>query len=261
MHDGRTGALSKACFSKKYRFAKGKKGEMCNPGLRLLSTSLKEADSSSPASPQLSPEAAARSSGERIARKTATVALSPEPLQIGRMAEGMPQLHTHLWRTHPDASPFVPLNAFMQAASGLAARQAAADSSVRQPDSMQVDSNAAPGGANASSSAADLSAAAAACRAAHSGAGPSGVAPGGSDDATMAEPPARKAARKHSDAPMRKLSANLIDTYKLINQVCCARSPFFAAGVWWRPVRATGAGEGAAASWAHGPSTPRPPRR
>lgn len=136
----------------------------------------------------------------------------------------MAQLHPHLWNTHPDVSPFVPLNAaFLQAGhlAGLAAQNRGADSSQRQPESMQVDSTAVPGGANASSgSAAD--AAAAAYRAAHSGAGPSGVAPGGADDATMAEPP-RKVARKHSDAPMRKLSVSLIDTYKLINQVS---SPF-----------------------------------
>ena len=38
------------------------------------------------------------------------------------------------------------------------------------------------------------------------------------EDAAMAEAPRRQ--RPHSEAPMRKLSVNLIDTYKLINQVC-----------------------------------------
>ena len=37
--------------------------------------------------------------------------------------------------------------------------------------------------------------------------------------APASAPPARKA-RNAADAPMRKLSVNLIDTYKLINQVC-----------------------------------------
>ena len=148
----------------------------------------------------------------------------------------MAQLHPHLWNTHPDVSPFVPLNtAFLQAGhlAGLASQNRGADCAQRQPESMQVDSAAVPGGANASSSAADL-ATAAAYRAAHSGAGPSGVAPGGADDATMTDPP-RKVARKHSDAPMRKLSVSLIDTYKLINQVRLAfsvvRSCGGAAGV------------------------------
>merc|ERR1712093_450023 len=50
-------------------------------------------------------------------------------------------------------------------------------------------------------------------------AGPSGVAPGAPQDAQMADPPARRPRRKHSDAPVRKLSVSLIDTYKLINQV------------------------------------------
>ncbi len=56
------------------------------------------------------------------------------------------------------------------------------------------------------------------------GAGPSSQggassASASTHDATMADPAARKPPRKHSDAPMRKLSISLIDTYKLINQV------------------------------------------
>ena len=56
-------------------------------------------------------------------------------------------------------------------------------------------------------------------------AGPSGVQPGAAYDAQMAEPTQRRPARKHSDAPMRKLSVSLIDTYKLINQVRAFHRP------------------------------------
>lgn len=51
-------------------------------------------------------------------------------------------------------------------------------------------------------------------------AGPSGAQPGATTDAPMSDvgfPP--RPQRKHSDAPVRKLSVSLIDTYKLINQV------------------------------------------
>ena len=42
-------------------------------------------------------------------------------------------------------------------------------------------------------------------------------------DAHVADPQSRgcRPARSHINAPMRKLSVNLIDTYKLINQVVC----------------------------------------
>jgi len=134
----------------------------------------------------------------------------------------MAQLHAHLWHTHPDVSPFVPLaqSALVRAMdyAGLAQGRGS-DSSARQPESMQVDSTsgAAPGAPNASCSSA-AAAAAAAASGSRSEAGPSGVQPG-AYDASMAEPSQRKPPRKHSEAPMRKLSVSLIDTYKLINQV------------------------------------------
>jgi len=134
----------------------------------------------------------------------------------------MAQLHPHLWHTHPDVSPFVPLNAALVAQNfaGLAAQGRGAEAAARQPESMQVDStSAAPGGAAASSSS-SVEGHHSAHRGNQSEAGPSGVPPGGAPyDAQMAEPQQRKPARKHSEAPMRKLSVSLIDTYKLINQV------------------------------------------
>ena len=51
-------------------------------------------------------------------------------------------------------------------------------------------------------------------------AGPSGAQPGASTDAPMSDvgfPP--RPQRKHSDAPVRKLSVSLIDTYKLIKSL------------------------------------------
>jgi len=131
----------------------------------------------------------------------------------------MAQLHPHLWHTHPDVSPFVPLAAAQLSLqrmdfAGLAAPGRSSDSSARQPESMQIDSTSAPQtSANASGCRQPAAAAASS-----SEAGPSGVAPG-AYDATMTEQPPRKPPRKHSDAPMRKLSVSLIDTYKLINQV------------------------------------------
>ncbi len=139
------------------------------------------------------------SSGVAARATTATVALSPEPLTIGS-GQGMAQLHLQRMDF-----------------SGIAQPGRAPDSSARQPESMQVDSTSAADAANASSSSAQPAAASGA--ASQSEAGPSGVQPGASYDATMSDPPQRKPPRKHSDAPMRKLSVSLIDTYKLINQV------------------------------------------
>ena len=142
----------------------------------------------------------------------------------------MAQLHAHLWHTHPDVSPFVPLAAAQLSLHRMdfAGLPRAANTSMvemaapqRQPESMQIDSTAASvGAASSSSAAADESqpgSSAASTNA--SEAGPSGVAPGAPQDAQMTDPPARRAPRKHSDAPVRKLSVALIDTYKLINQV------------------------------------------
>lgn len=127
-----------------------------------------------------------------------------------------------MWSTHPD-SPFVPLAAAAQLSlqrmnfAGLPAARQQSGAAGRQPDSMQIDSTA--GGAGAASSTGGGTGAGGAASTNPSEAGPSGVQPGASYDAQMAEPPQRRPARKHSDAPMRKLSVSLIDTYKLINQV------------------------------------------
>ena len=52
----------------------------------------------------------------------------------------------------------------------------------------------------------------------------SGAQPASYDAAVMAYPTARRPQRNHADAPVRKLGVNLIDTYKLINQVCVANA-------------------------------------
>ena len=77
---------------------------------------------------------------------------------------------------------------------------------ARGPEGMQVDAVGAPVAA-ASSSASAVS-----------------VQRGDAqvEDAHMGEQQARRVSRPHSEAPMRKLSVSLIDTYKLINQVSCS---------------------------------------
>ena len=129
----------------------------------------------------------------------------------------MAQIHSHILHHSADFSPFVPLAAAQLGIQRMdfaaVAPGGRADQAARQPsgDSMQVDSSGAAAAAAASS--ANRSAAAAS-----SEAGPSGVVPPGGDS-SMAVEQQRKKPRKHSDAPMRKLSVSLIDTYKLINQV------------------------------------------
>ena len=128
------------------------------------------------------------------------------------------------WHTHPDVSPFVPLvhpgipiGASLQSRyqGGLLPRQETHLEDVsRPPESMQVDDSNATHREASSSAAASYSQASQLARSGE--AGPSGET---SYDATMTELSARRPARKHADAPMRKLSVSLIDTYKLINQV------------------------------------------
>ena len=198
---------------------------------------------------------------------TATCALSPEPLNIGP-GQGMAQLHPHLWHTHPDVSPFVPLAAAQLSLqrmdfAGLAQQGRGSESSSRQPESMQVDSTSAAPGANASASSGAAQPAASAS-ASSSEAGPSGVQPGAMDT-SMTEPQPRRPPRKHSDAPMRKLSVSLIDTYKLINQVWTAATNLHATG-GARPHAGLSGGRGPPARGATGrtparlaPSSPRRP--
>lgn len=85
----------------------------------------------------------------------------------------------------------------------------------RAPDAMQIEPSSAAAAAAASAASSST-----APPPPGSEAGPSGAQPGTSTDAQMSDAgaPARPA-RKHSDAPIRKLSVSLIDTYKLINQV------------------------------------------
>ena len=116
--------------------------------------------------------------------------------------------------THPDVSPFVPLAAHLQLRMNFAAGAHPSQQQARTADSMQIDA-AAAGTARSGATAASGSG-----PSTHpSEAGPSGVQPGGPYDSQSGELLQRRPARKHSDAPVRKLSVSLIDTYKLINQV------------------------------------------
>ena len=114
----------------------------------------------------------------------------------------------HFWQHHTDVSPFATFSAGLQASMDALMQPASRDAAGSSSQSMQVDE-----------------APAASQPAASSAAGSSGASGSGTqEDVAMAPasaPPARKA-RNAADAPMRKLSVNLIDTYKTINQ---ARAP------------------------------------
>jgi len=109
----------------------------------------------------------------------------------------------------------------MGAFAGLSTQPVAAEATqARQAESMQIDSTGAHTAPTHASSAAVPSHQSVAASSHRSQAGPSGSATvGTSYDAQMSDAPQRRPARKHSEAPMRKLSVQLIDTYKLINQV------------------------------------------
>ena len=79
---------------------------------------------------------------------------------------------------------------------------------TRGPEGMQVDPTSVPASASSAASASVAHVATASHAAA-------------SADAPMGEQSAggARTTRSHTEAPMRKLSVNLIDTYKLINQV------------------------------------------
>jgi len=129
------------------------------------------------------------------------------------------------WEHHEKKSPFVRwaeprsmglmLASLPTAASGAGARLDAACA-----DQMQVDTPCAcAAGSSTQRSAAPQTRSSAAAAAAAAAAGASSSC----EDAMMAEQQAaatRPAPRNPADAPMRKLSVSLIDTYKLINQVC-----------------------------------------
>jgi len=116
------------------------------------------------------------------------------------------------WHHHTDVSPFMTPRAFGEAAQVmLGVGQMVAGISPRAmpqpshaPEGMQVDAEGGEG------SAAVLTEHAAAAAPQPSAA-----------PAAAAQPPplAGRAARSHAEAPVRKLSVQLIDTYKLINQV------------------------------------------
>ena len=139
--------------------------------------------------------------------------------------------------THTDVSAFTTWTAHLVhslGASALRSKVDAADCSSiprvarygagASSDAMQVEPSSAA--AVAAASAAQLPAVA---RPGLSTAGPSEPSealPSASRDVSMVDAAAVPwPTRKHSDAPMRKLSVSLIDTYKLINQVRAAPSP------------------------------------
>jgi len=118
------------------------------------------------------------------------------------------------WHHHFDVSPFAPPSGGGIRASMHLPTMEVVMTSVQThlptpaasgPEGMQVDSGEPYAGASSSASVG----------------GPSGSQPMAAEDSQMGEqtPRSQKPARPHSEAPMRKLSVNLIDTYKLINQV------------------------------------------
>lgn len=116
----------------------------------------------------------------------------------------MLQPHPWLSQHHTEASPFVLRGTLASCSMDaiMTSLPLAADAS--QPDRMQVDAGAASAAPPAVPQAP---------HATSSGAGPS------TEDAPMGEQAQPKAGRNASEAPLLKLSVNLIDTYKMINQV------------------------------------------
>ena len=111
------------------------------------------------------------------------------------------------------ASAIASQHASAMGSSGVSRPVARSASDPRVPDAMQVEPSSAAAVALSSASSSEQATTS-------SEAGPSGAQPGASTDAPMSDvgfPP--RPQRKHSDAPVRKLSVSLIDTYKLINQV------------------------------------------
>ena len=111
------------------------------------------------------------------------------------------------------ASAIASQHASAMGSSGVPRPVARSASDPRVPDAMQVEPSSAAAVALSSASSSEQATTS-------SEAGPSGAQPGASTDAPMSDvgfPP--RPQRKHSDAPVRKLSVSLIDTYKLINQV------------------------------------------
>jgi len=124
------------------------------------------------------------------------------------------------------ASAIASQHAAAMGSSGVARPAARSASDPRVPDAMQVEPSSAAAVALSSASSSEQATTS-------SEAGPSGAQPGATTDAPMSDvgfPP--RPQRKHSDAPVRKLSVSLIDTYKLINQV---RSQ-----IWSRAARSAG---------------------
>lgn len=161
----------------------------------------------------------ARSGPSRAA--TATVAIPPSPAVHGP-AGRMALTHTERsafshWSASSvgllSASAIASQHAAAMGSSGVARPAARSASDPRVPDAMQVEPSSAAAVALSSASSSEQATTS-------SEAGPSGAQPGATTDAPMSDvgfPP--RPQRKHSDAPVRKLSVSLIDTYKLINQV------------------------------------------
>jgi len=140
------------------------------------------------------------------------------PAPSERMGHSM----LHLWTHHTDVSPFVTWAAEPRAMDMcIQSLPPTAEPLGAAADRMQVDPP--PVSANTPCSglgqaqpgirAASMSAAV--CTPAASSSGCAAMA----EDSPMGESAPRRQPRNPADAPMRKLSVNLIDTYKLVNQV------------------------------------------
>ena len=114
----------------------------------------------------------------------------------------MLQPHPWLSQHHIEASPFVLRGTLASCSMDAIMTSLPVAADAPQPDRMQVD---AVGGSTAAMPQTHATAA--------SGAGPS------TEDAHMGEQAQVKPGRNASEAPLLKLSVNLIDTYKMINQV------------------------------------------
>ena len=126
---------------------------------------------------------------------------SQEPTLVSQMLQPHPWLSQH----HIEASPFVLRGTLASCSMDAIMTSLPVAADAPQPDRMQVD---AVGGSTAAAMPHSSPHASAS-----SGAGPS------TEDAHMGEQAQVKPGRNASEAPLLKLSVNLIDTYKMINQV------------------------------------------
>ncbi len=121
----------------------------------------------------------------------------------------MLQPHPWLSQHHTDNSPFVLRGTLQSCSMDAIMTSLPMTAPAPAPDSMQVDAVGAASAAVPPPAASEVEAPP---PASSEGAGPS------SEDAPMGEDAAARPPRNPSEAPLRKLSVNLIDTYKMINQ-------------------------------------------